>query len=66
MDSSSWVLIGAAAVFFLFMIIYVLFMIFLPEWVGITGKVALEAEKSHLDNSAGDEPGFIDNLHNRK
>ncbi len=28
-------------------VVYVLFMIFLPEWVGITGKTALENERSH-------------------
>ncbi|MCM2281652.1 MAG: hypothetical protein NDI61_07380 [Bdellovibrionaceae bacterium] len=38
---------AAAAVFFLSVGVYVLLMIFLPEWVGITGKVALENERSH-------------------
>lgn len=28
-------------------IIYLFFMIFLPEWVGITGKTALNNQKSH-------------------
>lgn len=33
-------------------LVYVLLMIFLPEWVGITGKTALEQQKSHK----GEEP----------
>ncbi len=28
-------------------VVYVALMIFFPEWVGITGKVALNNEKSH-------------------
>ena len=30
---------------------YVVLMIFLPEWVGITGKVARDAQKSHQGES---------------
>lgn len=37
------------------LVVYVLFMIFLPEWVGITGKTALRNEQSHRDGS--DETG---------
>jgi hypothetical protein len=37
----------AGSVVFAGIFIYVLFMIFLPEWVGITGKNALENQKSH-------------------
>ena len=66
MATRTWVLIGAAVVFVLFMVIYLLFMIFLPEWVGITGKVALEAERSHTEDSPLTEPEFIDRLHERK
>lgn len=32
-------------------IVYVAFMIFLPEWVGITGKTALKNEESHREGS---------------
>jgi hypothetical protein len=46
-DAKLWVMIGAAAVAIIGVIVYLVFMIFLPEWVGITGKVALDAEKSH-------------------
>lgn len=42
-----WVYIAAGSVFFLGIVVYVMFMIFLPEWVGISGKVAREAEASH-------------------
>jgi hypothetical protein len=34
---------------------YILFMIFLPEWVGITGKVAEEARKSHQGTELADD-----------
>ncbi len=42
-----WFAFVAGGLFALAIMIYVLFMIFLPEWVGITGKKAIEAEKSH-------------------
>lgn len=34
---------------------YVVLMIFYPEWVGITGKVALEAERSHKESNSDSE-----------
>lgn len=34
-------------VFFGGLFVYLLFMIFLPEWVGITGKKAREAQDAH-------------------
>lgn len=46
-DSTMWVVFGAIGVTFLGIVVYLIFMVFLPEWVGITGKVALDAEKSH-------------------
>jgi len=33
-------------------IVYLFFMIFLPEWVGITGKTALNNQKSHAGPEA--------------
>ncbi|MES2854660.1 MAG: hypothetical protein V4692_02300 [Bdellovibrionota bacterium] len=51
METSTWVMIGAAGVFVGFIIVYLLLMIFFPEWVGITGKVALEAERSHREGA---------------
>lgn len=44
---SFWILIGAGGAFIFGVIAYVLMMYFFPEWVGITGKTALDAEKSH-------------------
>ncbi len=42
-----WLVFAAIGVFVGGAGVYLAFMIFLPEWVGITGKTALEAEKSH-------------------
>ena len=43
-----WFIFVAGGLFILAVMIYVIFMVFLPEWVGITGKKALEAEQSHV------------------
>jgi hypothetical protein len=43
----------AGLVVFAGIFVYVLFMIFLPEWVGITGKNALENQKSHEESHEG-------------
>jgi hypothetical protein len=51
-----WFLVGL--VFFIAIFVYILFMVFLPEWVGITGKTALDNERSHLGDSP--ELGGID------
>lgn len=60
-----WVYIAAGAVFFIGIIVYVMFMIFLPEWVGISGKVAREAEASHRGDAETDastsQPSTSDN-----
>ena len=37
----------AGGVFFFGLVAYLMFMIFLPEWVGITGKKAREAQEAH-------------------
>lgn len=42
-----WFLFLAGGLFLLSIMIYVGIMIFYPEWVGITGEKALEAERSH-------------------
>ncbi len=52
----TWVFIAAGGVFFFGILVYVMIMIFLPEWVGISGKVAREAEESHR----GDQPSVDD------
>lgn len=55
METNYWILVGGVGVFVLAIAIYVVFMVFLPEWVGITGKVALEAERSHRDEPQTDK-----------
>jgi len=47
-----WFLFLAGGLFLLSIMIYVGIMIFYPEWVGITGKKALEAERSHRGDAA--------------
>ena len=42
-----WMLLLVGGVFFGGLFVYVLFMVFLPEWVGITGKKAREAQDAH-------------------
>ena len=44
--------VAAGSVVFFGIFAYVLFMVFLPEWVGITGKTALKNEQSHLGLTA--------------
>lgn len=46
-DTVFTVLTGGIAVFFAASLVYVCLLVFLPEWVGVTGKVARDAEKSH-------------------
>lgn len=45
----------AGGVFFVGVVTYVMIMIFLPEWVGITGKKALENQKAHRGDQNKDE-----------
>ncbi|MNJ93256.1 hypothetical protein D3C87_109350 [compost metagenome] len=47
-----WFILAVLTVSAFSIIVYVLLMMFFPEWVGITGKVALQAEASHR----GDTP----------
>lgn len=54
----SLLLIGGVTVFVVAMIVYILFMVFLPEWVGITGKNALDTIESHKDGSAQNDVGI--------
>lgn len=55
----------AGGLFLLGIMVYLIFMIFLPEWVGITGKKALEAERSHAGDSEVKEPGPASDVLNR-
>jgi hypothetical protein len=58
-----WLIFAAIGVFVGGAAVYLAFMIFLPEWVGITGKAALEAEQSHRGDDtkefAEKRPGAI-------
>jgi predicted RND superfamily exporter protein len=44
-------IVGIILVFIGSFIVYGIFMIYFPEWVGITGKTALDYEKSHQEGS---------------
>jgi hypothetical protein len=62
-DMEMWLVFAAIGVFVGGAAVYLAFMIFLPEWVGITGKTALEAEQSHRGEAPKDSaemsPGSI-------
>ena len=62
MEGSTLVLIGGAIVFMLSVMVYVVLMAFFPEWVGIAGKVASEAERSHHEGSKPNEDEFFNKL----
>ncbi|MDX9731749.1 MAG: hypothetical protein RBT63_08265 [Bdellovibrionales bacterium] len=47
MDDSTLWFISGIALFIVGIMAYIGFMIFLPEWVGITGDTARKAEQSH-------------------
>jgi hypothetical protein len=67
MDETNFWLIGAgAAVFFGAIFIYVMIMVFFPEWVGITGKVALEAERSHREGAQAKDDDITVRMQKRK
>ncbi|WP_413291239.1 hypothetical protein [Bdellovibrio sp. HCB337] len=62
MDMGTIIIIGGIAIGVLSIIIYALIAIFYPEWVGITGKVARSAEKSHEEGSPETKNNFGDKL----
>ncbi|HEY8269459.1 MAG TPA: hypothetical protein VIG33_01115 [Pseudobdellovibrionaceae bacterium] len=47
MEPQVLIIIGAIAISFISILVYAILAIFYPEWVGITGKVARQAEESH-------------------
>ena len=51
METSWYLIFGAVGVFIAFVAVYLVIMFLWPEWVGITGKVALEAERSHREGA---------------
>ena len=50
-----WFILAIVGIFAVSIIVYVLLMLFFPEWVGITGKVALNAERSHREESLSED-----------
>lgn len=46
-----WLILAVLAISVMSMLVYFTLMVFYPEWVGITGKVALDAERSHVEES---------------
>ncbi|WP_413585283.1 hypothetical protein [Bdellovibrio sp. HCB274] len=57
MDSTMWVIGGAIIISIFSFLAYAVLAFFFPEWVGITGKVALNTEKSHGEGA--DAPAHI-------
>lgn len=57
-----WLLFAAGGVFFGGIFVYVLFMVFLPEWVGITGPKALKAEESHRSGEIAKDDDMLSRL----
>lgn len=51
MNTGLFVIGGAIVVAILSCLAYAILAIFFPEWVGITGKTALSAEKSHREGA---------------
>lgn len=64
MSAEAWIAVGAVCVFVGGAFVYAMFMVFLPEWVGIAGKAAKEAERSH---QGGEEEarGWLDRMQDR-
>lgn len=55
MDAKIWIFGGAIAVTIFSLIAYAVLAFFFPEWVGITGKVARDAEQSHAEGNEAPE-----------
>ena len=51
MDSGFVFIFASIVVIILSVLAYAILAVFYPEWVGITGKVALDAEKSHIQET---------------
>lgn len=51
MEPQVLVIIGAIAIAILSILVYGAIAVIYPEWVGITGKTARDAEKSHQEGS---------------
>ncbi|KHD87143.1 MAG: hypothetical protein OM95_16075 [Bdellovibrio sp. ArHS] len=49
--STAVVIVGSIAIVVISVLVYAILAVFFPEWVGITGKVALDAEQSHNEGA---------------
>ena len=58
----TWIIFAAIGVVLGGIFVYVMFMIFLPEWVGITGKTALNAERSHHSGEVAKDNDLLSRL----
>jgi hypothetical protein len=58
MDGGMLIIGGAISITILSFLAYAILAFFFPEWVGITGKVALDAEKSHQEGSEAEKHSF--------
>lgn len=47
----NWIIFGIVMLAIVSFMVYLVFMFFFPEWVGITGKVAKKAIESHGTDS---------------
>ncbi|WP_413558631.1 hypothetical protein [Bdellovibrio sp. HCB209] len=48
-DGTVWIIGGAIIISIISVMFYAVLAFFFPEWVGITGKVALDTERSHVE-----------------
>ncbi|MEN0058918.1 MAG: hypothetical protein AAGB31_08795 [Bdellovibrio sp.] len=51
MDAGVWIIGGAIVISIFSFLAYAILAFFFPEWVGITGKVARDAEKAHQEGA---------------
>ena len=57
------ILFGIVGVFVGALLVYGVIMVFWPEWVGITGKTALDYEKSHqMGSEVKSDDDLIDRI----
>lgn len=52
MNAEAWIFGGIIIISIFSILVYGCLAVFFPEWVGITGKVALSAENSHKEGEA--------------
>lgn len=58
MDAGVWIIGGAIIITIFSFLAYAILAFYFPEWVGITGKVALEAEQAHAEGAEAPKHGF--------